>query len=319
MRIAGLWGRSGLHLRVMVYVLVIAGFFLLRGGVEWRGFLSRLHPPRHGEDSLTVGGVALAPRLAPLLVESFRRDYPETVIHTRGGGTMQALEDLINRRTDVAFVCRPPTAEEQELFLTGSGDTAICFPIAVGGLILRRGEGSELREVSTAALREHLLRGTRTFDRLYLPDPNLGLWDVFCARLGVANLEDELGDRVYFLADEAAVLNAVEADPRGLGLTGSPSLSEDPNPLQSKTVDVSGSPGSEPTPPSYGAVASGAYPLHYHLHACCLRNAGVSASRFVTYAASARGQRQLERAGFLPARHPARPVYLSDHPLGGKE
>ena len=60
------------------------------------------------------------------------------------------------------------------------------------------------------------------FDRLYAPDPNQGLWDAFRAGLGLS--PERRCPRVTFLADEAAVVDAVIADPRGIGITSTLSL-----------------------------------------------------------------------------------------------
>ena len=61
-------------------------------------------------------------------------------------------------------------------------------------------------------------------------------------------------------------------------------------------------PDSAAAAPSYENLAVGAYPLHHVLYAACRGNGSLEGAKFVTHLASARGLRQVERAGVLPAR-----------------
>ena len=64
------------------------------------------------------------------------------------------------------------------------------------------------------------------------------------------------------------------------------------------------------------AVARGDYPLYHYLYVACRPHESIRGTMFVTHLTSDRGQRQVERAGYLPARHPMREIALTTHPLG---
>ena len=68
--------------------------------------------------------------------------------------------------------------------------------------------------------------------------------------------------------------------------------------------------------PGYEKIGYGEYPLFHYLYAACLANGSVRGAMFVTYLTSDRGQRQVERAGFLPARQTSRRIVITRHPLG---
>jgi hypothetical protein len=68
--------------------------------------------------------------------------------------------------------------------------------------------------------------------------------------------------------------------------------------------------------PGYEEIAYGEYPLIHHLIAACRAGGSIEGSMFVTYLTSDRGQRQIERAGVLPARHTLREIVLTRGPIG---
>jgi ABC-type phosphate transport system substrate-binding protein len=69
--------------------------------------------------------------------------------------------------------------------------------------------------------------------------------------------------------------------------------------------------------PTHEAIAAGSYPLWHHLHVACRPGGGIEGDKFVTHLTSARGQRQVERSGYLPSRQVPREVILSTTPPEG--
>jgi len=69
--------------------------------------------------------------------------------------------------------------------------------------------------------------------------------------------------------------------------------------------------------PGNRRIGYGAYPLYHYLYAACLANGSVRGAMFVTHLTSDRGQRQIERAGFVPVRQTARAIVITTHPPGG--
>jgi hypothetical protein len=274
--------RPSILLRVLLYLAVIIAL--------WRAL------PRGAEqdDELRFGvaGADLAPDLVGRLVKRYMADYPGAKIDVTGGGTRHALEAMLQRRADVAFTCRTPSAEEQQLFRAAIGDTLLCFPIAEGELLLLRPESAAAGGTNElqALLRGEPLPAGAAFEKVYAADPNLGTWERLSAALGVPLPESPVG-RVVFLADDAAVARAVSSDARSLGVASSFAVG---------------------AAQRWIAEGIGELPLF----ACCSSRARRHAAMFVTHVTGPRGQRQIEDAGFRPAEPIVREVYLTRDPVG---
>lgn len=289
--------------RIGIYLAVIAVLFVVRSRREPA-------PPPEGsaraDSALVVAGASLAPRLLPAWSTGWARDYP-TPVTARTGGTNHALEALLSGRADVALLTRPPSADENALLPGAPEDTLSCYPVAYAALLVLQHVGGDRAAVSCEELRARLDGASREEERLWIADPNLGWWDALRASLELPAAPGPSGS-VRFLADAAAVVRAVADDPGSLGVVSS--LAWEPRP------DVAALPvrpdGAEaPVVPSDASVAEGRYPLAHHLWAACRPRARGAAAMFVTYLTSARGQRLVEREGFLPARRVAREVYLT--------
>lgn len=305
--------------RWYVYGAVIVVLLLLR-------FLPGLRPaeripgPHVGtRSSLTLAGLDLAPVLIPRLANEYHKLYPEVSLKLNPGGTRHALQDLINREADVAFLSRPLTRDE-EAIVHAVGDSALSYPIALGGIAVLAAAGfgtdslqvDDLRRVVTGHKTETFPPGQDSPLRLYAPDPNLGLWTSLTSQL---DLPDTAEGSVYWQEDDVRVIRAVAEDPGGLGFASTLALPEDLARMGVQTVPVKGewrAPASEPT---QGAVAAGEYPLFHYLYVACRPDCSPAASGFVSFMHSGRGQRLIEREGFLPARAVPREIQLTSKPI----
>jgi len=296
--------------RWLLYLLVIGGLVVARGGVRWRGLV----PGGGGPDTLTVSGRDLAPGLIDRALGLYRREEPDLRTGVRGGGTNHALEDLINRDADVAFLVRPPSGAEQDLFRSTDGDTALWFPVALGGIAFLAEGGSDLPPLTLSELRG-LVAGNpfSRFDRVFAPDPNRGLWEVLRSALDLpANGPD--GNAVVFLADETGILEAVRGDPRSLGVASTLAL-PDTLPPSLALIGLEGDEGTAVLP-TYENIGHGVYPLLHPLYVACRESGNIEGGKFVTFLTSKPGQRGLERAGFVPAYRYLREVVLTTGPVG---
>ncbi|MDZ4803702.1 MAG: LysR substrate-binding domain-containing protein [Candidatus Eisenbacteria bacterium] len=304
--------------RLMAYLAVLILLFQARRSVDWRHLFSRARTEGAVPNTLTLAGVDLASELLLRLVDGYRRDYPRVQVLREGGGTNRALELLINRRCDVAFTLRPATALEQRLFLEATGDTVVVMRIALGGLVLVAATGHPGEELGLSDLRGLALSGPLDgIDRLYAPDPNSGLWASFLAGLAPHQPDSARGPNVIFLSDQAAVLDAVSRDPRSIGLASSLSLPENLAGSGVRAMALSGiDPGAASERPDYESIGAGRYPLFHYLYAVSRPGGGLEGDMFLTHLTSSRVQRQIERAGYLPARQALRAVALSFDPIG---
>jgi len=317
-----------LLIRITVYLAVILGIILYRGGIPWRQFRAALEGAHAEHPTLTLIGRDLAPPLVERLATEYQRDYPALTVDLLPGGTNQALEALLAREADVAFLLRTPTAREQDLFRQADGDTAVVVAIGVGGLVLLAGAEASVGPLTVDDLRAALVapeNGTEPgsglppyCSRLYACDPNEGSWDALLEALGTAPAQ-EINDQVVFLADPAAVLDAVAADPGAWGLVSTLGSGLDPAagpPPGTRFVGVVVSRDKAAVPPIGSHIATGDYPLHHFLYAACRGAGNFEGGKFVTHLASARGLRQVERSGVVPARMVARTIQLSRDPVG---
>ena len=315
---------------VAFYTLVIAAVFLIRGQREHPGLGLRLPSESDTVTTITAAGRELAPDLMPQLIDKYEEFYPKFHVLLEDGGTVRALEHLANRRAQVGLLYRLPTPDEQRIVYNAVQDSVLSFPIALGGIAILTNSLGGVESIAMTELRA-LARDQADprIDRLYAPDPNQGLWDAFRQSLAVsedvarpqAGVAPELA-HITFLKDEAAVIEAVLADPRGVGIASTLTMPDSLPVLADaravRAVPVYPDTGLVPVAPDYERIGYGEYPLYHYLYVACLAHGSVRASMFVTHLTSDRGQRHVERAGYLPARQVMRQIYISRRPLGAK-
>ncbi|MDX2475005.1 MAG: substrate-binding domain-containing protein, partial [Candidatus Krumholzibacteria bacterium] len=299
---------------------------------DWSRLTAPFQNPAPTNASLVIAGHDLAPAVIDNLALRYHRDYPALEMSLLGGGTHLALENLVNKQAAVAFLTRPPTPAEQDLFRQVDGDTAIVEPVAVGGLLLLAGaevlvaapddtNTTSLTTTEVSGLLAGDLQGL--CDRFYAADPNYGHWAAAAQLLG-RDPEPTDAPTVTYLATDQEVVRAVTNDPRALGMVvsfdlSSASASTFDSPADSvpgpRLVPISGPDGGPPAAPTYENVASGDYPLFVSLMVACRTNGGIEGAKFVTHLASGPGQRQIERNGCIPARRVLREVILKTETL----
>jgi ABC-type phosphate transport system substrate-binding protein len=290
--------------------------FVLRGQQVQRGIGFRLANESDTVTTVKLVGRELAPNVVTRMVANYEREYPKLHVLVGDGGSVRALEAIANRQAGVGLLYRPPTAAEQELIKQAVGDTVVYYPIALGGIAALANASWPVDSLALEDLRG-ILRNDSVdgVERLYAPDPNQGLWGAFLAGLGFD--EDAVGQaRVTFLKDETEVLRAVAADPASLGIASTFTLPDTLAVLGVKTLRVLPDTGSVAFEPGYEQIGYGEYPLYHYLYAACLSSGSIRAAMFVSHLTSDRGQRQVERAGVLPARQTMRQIYLTRKPVG---
>ncbi len=138
--------------------------------------------------------------------------------------------------------------------------------------------------------------------------PTQGSWDAFARALGLDPEAAAASPRVRFVESAAAVIGSLATRPDALGLLGGFALPAAAGAARALPVAAT---AAEPARlPERAAVAAGEYPLLVFLYLCHREDASVETAKLVTHLTSPRGQRQIERAGFLPARRVLREVLL---------
>jgi ABC-type phosphate transport system substrate-binding protein len=266
--------------------------------------------------TLVLAGLDLAPVLIPRLTTAYHELYPSVDFRILGGGSRQALEGLANGQVELAFLNRLPTPEEKKA-IRSVLDSVWTYPIALGGIAVLSSSQGGRDSVRIDELRSWIKGdakgGSWKPSRFYAPDPNLGLWTSLTSQL---DLPDTLEKDVVWMADEGAVARAVGADPTSLGFAGTLSLGADLERSGARIVPINGGGTGGAAFPVARQIAAGEYPLYHYLYLCCRPDPGAAASAFITFMYNGRGQRLVEREGFLPARQIARVVQLVQKPIG---
>lgn len=304
------------RIRVAVYVLVILGLFVIRGPQWWKAAVATRADPTAAH--LVVAGADLAPSMVEALLASYRRDYPQARVEVQGRGTTHALQALVDGSAGAALLARPPLATEQAHFEARDGAPLLYEPIAVAGLALLCTADAALDSLTTTALRTWLSTATPDgFDRFYAEDPNLGLWEALLSSLDLPLDLAVDRERVVFVHDRAELVRALRDDPRAIGLMSSVFLPLDRAPARLKALAVRTEDDAAALP-THEAVGQGFYPLVHSLYVACRASARGEPAKFLTFASGARGQRIIERAGFLPARQFLREILLDGSSVGAR-
>jgi phosphate transport system substrate-binding protein len=306
--------RRWFWVRLAIYGLVAAGILMFRVVPSLRPHAPEVPKFPVMDTSLEISGVSLAPDLIARMKDEYVAEYPKVGVVLREGGTAQSLEDLVNRRTDVAFLARPLKPEESRV-IQDVGDSVSTFAIALGGIAVLASTASSQAVLPIEELRR-LLSGENATRRVVAPEPNRGLWEELAARL---ELDPETPPpNIHWVADERAVIEEVAGDAAALGVASTLAL---PSPLQVegvREVPVQGAGQTNAFTANKQEVATGEYPLFHYLYVSCRPGSGALASGFVTFLFSGRGQRLVSRAGYLPAREVPRPIRLTSRPIGSK-
>lgn len=302
--------------RAFIYVFFIAAIAIWKFWPAMSTTMKRLDGVAKSSDGqIVLSGTDNAPGFSIETIAQFKSEYPKVDMSMSGGGTITALEDLLNGRADVAVLSRAPTPREEEIAL-GRGDSLLVFPVALGGIsILAHRSGGpatlsieQLKSLVERGLGDATLAG-RTF-RVYGPDPNGGLWQALLARLDV---QTALQPVYTPLLDGEAVLAAVRSDPAAIGFASDLTYdlaADDPEVAEVALVAEAGTSWT----PTKANLVSGSYPLFHYVYMCTTARRGPLAAGFVTYYSQSTGQKWVARRGFVPARLPVREIRLTGGP-----
>jgi DNA-binding transcriptional LysR family regulator len=303
---------AGILVRLFIYVLAAILFFVFRARVDWKQFAHRTTSSGVPDTTLVLAGADVAPLLVDTMVRRYRQDYPRLRIDIRGGTTAQALQDLIDTRADAVFLARPPSSGDQAGFTRATGDSAIWFPIALGAVLVVSAPDQADTVVSLETLRRFGSGKAGIGRRLYVPDPNSGLWWAFLARLGLPDAPSPSGTPpgVVFLKDDDTVLTAVLSDVGSIGIVSSFALRKALSVWGVQALAIQTESGTPSVMADNVSLSTGNYPLWCYLYASCRAYGDIRGSMFITYVTGPRGQRQIDSTPYLPAKIVSREVLL---------
>lgn len=258
--------------------MLVAGLLVLLAGCA----------ARRGADGRALsiaGSTSMLPLLEPLAA-AFTQATGISVRLNLVGSTA-GLVALGAGAADLAAVSRRLSPAEAQ--------AAQAYPIALDGLAVvvhpwRAGVGltlADLREVLEGGLqRWEQVGGAPGPLRLVLREDGSGTRDALLQIAAPARVRLD----ALVQGSSGAVLATVAADPDALGIVSTYALD--------RRVAVVPIAGERPTPK---ALAAGRYPLVRALWLCAARRGSREAAAFLAYVASPQGQREIGRAGFVPA------------------
>ena len=300
----------GVLVRLAIYVMAAVVFFAVRSHLGTMPTTDRTAQSGAPDTTLVLAGADVAPLLVAAAAARYRLEYPFVHLTTQPGGSAQGLQDLVNGRAGASFLCGEPTPDEQAVFRGAIGDTALWYPVAVGAALVVTGSATTDTAITLERLRS-IVEGTGgTGPRLFAPDPNSGLWGVVLRRLVIR----ESARGATFLADDDAVVAAVAAEPRALGLVSSLALRAGLTRRGVRTLPIVPTSDAPPVAADNVTLASASYPLWFHLVLAGRADGDLQGSLFITHLTSDRGQRQIEQTPYLPARKVGRGIVVTRGP-----
>jgi phosphate transport system substrate-binding protein len=299
--------------RYILYLVLIGGLIVWKLWPTVRSSMQEIDGL--AEDTggrIVIAGLDCAPEFVLQAVAQFKSQYPAVELQMNGGGTVAALEDLLNRKADVAVLSRAPTAREQRIAVE-RGDSLLYFPVALGGISILASRASGLESLTLDEVRGAFAAGGAAPSvggrpvRPYGPDPNSGLWEALLDRLEVGL---DLAPSYAPVVGGEEVLAALRGDPAGIGFVSDLTFSLAANDAELRELAVATAPASafEPTKAN---IVNGSYPLYHYVYLCTTQSRGTLAAGFVTYYTHSTGQRWVARRGFMPAKLPAREIHLT--------
>jgi phosphate transport system substrate-binding protein len=252
------------------------------------------------KSALTVKGSDTMVILGQRWAETYMKVHPGVTVQVTGGGSGTGIAALINGTTDICEASRPMKDKEKEDVQAKRGAPAVENKVALDALAIYVNVKSPLQEISIPALRKVYVGETKNWKDvggpehaivLYGRENNSGTYGYFKEHV----LENkDFATAVQTLAGTSAVVNAVKADPFGIGYGGIAYL-EGIRALKVKKDD-----STPAVAPSLETAQSGTYPISRFLYFYTAGEPTGLAKSFVDWVKSADGQKVIELVGYYP-------------------
>jgi phosphate transport system substrate-binding protein len=241
------------------------------------------------------GSNTFGEKLGPLLVKDFKKSNPGIPVELKRPGSGPGLAALIAGRADIAPTSRPASRSEL-LAAKKAGVKLRTQMIGNYGVAIIVNEANPVKNLKPSQVRAlfngktadwNKVRGTAAPVNVYTLDRNTG------ARAGFQTLAmrgDQYSPSAKALPDYAAIVAAVAKDPNGIGYADM-----GPLPTGVRALLINGE------PPNSVSIYEQVYPYANSLYLYTVQGRETpAAKKFIRYALSRNGQRNIQRAGFVP-------------------
>ena len=256
--------------------------------------------PNRRSQAITIKGSDTMIILGQRWAESYMKTHAGAVIQVTGGGSGTGIAALINGTTDICQASRPMKDEEKAQAAQKHGQPPAETVVARDGVAIYVAESNPVQALTLAQLKGIYTGAITNWKEVggrdativvYGRENNSGTY-VFFKEHVLADADFAAG--VQTLPGTAAVVNAVAADPSGIGYGGA---------AYAKGVrecGVKADDASPPVLPSKDNVLSGAYPLSRALYFYTAKAPAGTIGEFITYVLSPEGQSLASEVGYFP-------------------
>lgn len=242
------------------------------------------------------GSNTVGEELAPQLIAEFKKDHPKITFDLEAKATGYGLAALRAGQCDIAAASRPLIAEETDLNKTSGiemGDHIVgAYSVAV---IVNANH--PVKDLSTNQVHDIFTGGITNWSAVGGPDAPIKLYirdPISGTHLGFKELamnNDHYAPHPTPLTTYAAIVQAVAADPNGIGYAGIAQAAS----AGTKTVTIGG------VAPTTEAVHAGKYPyaraLRFYVNKARISD---PTREFIQFVLASRGQEIVAQLGFTP-------------------
>ena len=258
--------------------------------------------PAYAGRGLTIKGSDTMVILGQRWAEHYMNAHPGSIIQVTGGGSGTGIAALINGTTEICMSSRPMKPDEKRKLRDRYQTMGTEIPVAKDGLSIFLNEGSPVKELSFAQLREVYTGAITNWKQIGGPDAQIVLY----------GRENSSGTYVYFkdhvllgkdfsprcqtLPGTAAVVNAVAKDPNGIGYGGAAYAKG------VKECAVKKDAASPAVLPGPATVKDGSYPVTRDLYLYTRVKPAGDTKKFIDWVLSPEGQALATEVGYFPVR-----------------
>jgi phosphate transport system substrate-binding protein len=274
---------------IILYLTGLVGIFGA-GCAGWRA-----------PDTVMVGGSDVMVILARRWAREYMDLYPGSQIRVKGGGTEGGIAGLIRGEMDICMASRSLRPEETAAVKARRGVDAIGISVALDGVVVYVNGENKVSRMTLAQLKAIFTGRYSDWNKcggkkggivLYGPSQGSGTWEYFREHV---LLDGNFDKGINALPGAAAVVDAVEADPNGIGFGGMAYS------RTARALGIRGKRGSAYVLPEPKTIASGRYPLSRELFFYTAGELEGATAKFIEWVLSPAGRKICQEAGYCPS------------------
>jgi len=257
-------------------------------------------PPPAERQTITVKGSDTMVLLGQRWAEIYMKAHPDVTIQVTGGGSGTGIAALINGTTQICEASRPMKEEEKKSVKQQRQADAVEIPVALDALAVYLNNDNPLEHLDMEQV-ARMFRGEITNWKevggkdapivLYGRENNSGTY-VFFKEHVLKNAD--YAEKYQALPGTAAVINAVQKDPGGIGYGGIGYAKD------VKTIAIAKDASAMPIAPSMENVLNNSYPLSRQLFWYTAGPPAGQVKDFVDWVLGPEGQKVVTEVGYYP-------------------